>query len=139
MTQWQPGMIITADRLNDGPPVITTASGLAAGTDFAINDFRGAKTGKMVVLDMYLARTGADIAQTGGNIVSPEPVCCTVPSGWRPTNGTINGSWDNGSSEGGFVIGTDGVCTLRTASSNISGTTGSGVSNLRLHVSFIQT
>jgi hypothetical protein len=132
-------MRITSNRLNDGPPVITTNSGLVAGTGFAVNDFRGARTGRMVVLDMYVARTGADIVQTGGNIVSPEPVCCTVPAGWCPTNGTINGSWDNGSSEGGFVIGTDGICTLRTASANISGTAGAGISNLRLHVSFIQT
>ena len=134
MTQWQPGMRITADRLIDGPPVITTTAGLVAGSGFSVNDFRGMRTGHMVVLDMYVLRTGGTLTATNGTLVSPEPVACTVPSGWCPNNGTINGSWDDGTSEGGFVIGNDGVCTLRTASSDITTSR-----NLRLHVSFIQT
>lgn len=130
MTQYQPGMILTEERLNDGPPTITTDSGLVAASGFAVNDFRGYRTGRNIVLDLYLNRSGATITATSGNIADTQ--CATVPSGWRPTNGTINGGWDDGTSSGGWVIGTDGICTLRTASSDIA----SG-RNLRLHVAFI--
>ncbi|AVH58657.1 hypothetical protein C4B68_26075 [Streptomyces dengpaensis] len=128
-------MTITAARLNDGIDATTTASGLVAASGFSVNDFRGYKSGKVIVLDMFMARTGTDITQTSGNITDTQ--ICTVPAGWRPTNGTINGPWDNGISEGGFVIGTDGICTLRTASSNIGGTAGTGTTTLRLHAAFI--
>jgi hypothetical protein len=130
VTLFQPGMVITDTRLNDGPPTITTDSGLTAATGFAVNDFRGYRNGRNIVLDMYLLRTGGTITATTGNI--NDTAVCTVPAGWRPTNGTINGDWDDGSAEGGFVIGTDGVCTLRTASSDITLNR-----NLRLHVGFV--
>ncbi|GAA4999457.1 hypothetical protein [Streptomyces siamensis] len=133
MTLWVPGMKITASRLNDGPAVTTTNSGLVAASGFTVNDFRGYRSGRTIVLDMYLLRTGATITQTSGNI-TPDVQICTAPIGWRPTNGTINGPWDDGTSEGGFVIGTDGVCTLRTAYSDIAG---SSTRNLRLHIGFI--
>lgn len=130
MTQWQPGMAITANRLIDGPPTINTDSGLVAATGFAVNDFRGYRNGRNIVLDMYMNRTGGTITATTGNI--GDTAICTVPAGWRPTNGTINGDWDDGVAEGGFVMGTDGICTLRTGSSDIIATR-----NLRLHVGFI--
>jgi hypothetical protein len=139
MTLWQPGMTITAARLNDGPPVITTDAGLVAATGFSVNDFRGQRTGKNVTLDIYLHRTGADITVSGGNIADTQ--ACTVPAGWRPTNGTINGSWDDGTAGGGFVVGNDGICTLRTSNGSpirgdATAPTGQG-SNLRLHADFI--
>jgi hypothetical protein len=123
-------MTITDVRLNDGPPVTTTDTGLVAASGFAVNDFRGYRCGRNIVLDMYLNRTGTTIAATTGNINDTQ--ICTVPAGWRPTNGTINGDWDDGTSSGGFVVGTDGICTLRTASSDITNNR-----NLRLHVGFI--
>lgn len=130
MTQWQPGMILTANRLIDGPPVITTDTGLVAATGFSVNDFRGYRCGRHIVLDMYINRTGATITATTGNIGDTQ--ICTTPTGWRPTNGTINGDWEDGVAEGGFVIGTDGLTTLRTGSSDII-----AGRNLRLHVGFI--
>ncbi|MFD4880005.1 hypothetical protein ACFWOB_42505 [Streptomyces sp. NPDC058420] len=140
MTLWQPGMRITDDRLNDGPPTLTTATGLVAATGFTVSDFRGYRTGHNVELNMYLFRSGATIAVSGaGNLA--DTACCTVPSGWRPTSGTINGNWDDGTAEGGFVVGVDGICTLRTTNGEpIVGeatTAGSG-RNLRLHITFIQ-
>ncbi|MGW5467678.1 hypothetical protein [Streptomyces chartreusis] len=137
MTNWLAGMEITAARLADGIDPTVTTTGLSAASGFSVNDFYGVKSGKNVELAIYLARTGADITASGGNI--SDTACCTVPSGLRPTaTSTINGSWDNGSVSGGFVIGTDGICTLRTSSGNINGTAGTGVTNLRLHISFIQ-
>jgi hypothetical protein len=129
MTAWLAGMQITADRLNNDSPT-TTAAGLTAATGFAVNSFSGYRVGNMVVLDLYMNRSGANITATTGNITDTQ--IATVPAGWRPTAGTINGTWDNGGAEGGWVIGTDGICTLRTASDTIvSGT------NLRLHIGFI--
>ncbi|MCX4578107.1 hypothetical protein OHB41_33955 [Streptomyces sp. NBC_01571] len=130
MTLWQPGMRITSNRLNDGPPVISTNSGLLAGSGFTVNDFRGYRTGRSFVLDLYLLRTGAAIVLTSGNL--PDTTCATVPVGWRPTNGTINGAWDDGTSFGGFVLGTDGLATLRTSNLDIA-----NGRNLRLHAEFI--
>lgn len=139
MTLWQPGMVITAGRLNDGVDAVTTDAGLVAASGFAVNDFRGQRSGKNVTLDIYMHRTGADIAVTGGNV--PDTAVCTVPVGWRPNNGTLNGSWDDGTAGGGFVIGNDGVCTLRTSNGSLirgdaTAPTGQGA-NLRLHADFI--
>lgn len=134
MTTWSAGMRITAGRLNDNTSAFT-ATGLTAGTGFSVNTFLGRKVSGVTILDMYVARTGADITAASGNIT--DTACCTIPSGWRPPDQTINGTWDNGVVQGGFVVGTDGICTLRTSSGTITGTAGSGVSNLRLHISFV--
>lgn len=140
MTAWQPGMTITAARLMEGPNPVITTSGLVAASGFTVSDFRGYKCGKNVELNMYLFRSGATIAVSGaGNLA--DTACCTVPAGLRPTSGTINGNWDDGTAEGGFVVGIDGICTLRTTNGEpIVGeatTAGSG-RNLRLHIAFIQ-
>ncbi|MGW1595241.1 hypothetical protein [Streptomyces sp. NPDC002343] len=139
MTLWQPGMLITAARLNDGIDAVTTTSGLVIASGFSLNDFRGSRAGKNVTLDIYVHRTGADITVTGGNIVDTQT--CTVPAGFRPNNGTVNGSWDDGTAQGGFVIGNDGICTLRTSNGSLirgdaTSPTGQG-SNLRMHADFI--
>lgn len=116
------------------PPqtLTSTTSGLTAGSGFSTNDFAGNREGRVTAIDVYLTRTGSNIAESGGNI--PDTVCCTLPSGWRPTHQTINGTWDSGVTGGGFVVGTDGICTLRTATGDIA-----NGANLRLHVVFIKT
>ncbi|NEB04503.1 hypothetical protein [Streptomyces sp. SID13726] len=129
MTTWKSGMLVTAARLADDTPT-TTTSGLTASTGFTVSTFSGYRAGNVVIVDMFMNRSGADITASSGNIT--DTACCTLPSGWRPTSQTINGSWDNGSVSGGFVCGTDGICTLRSAGGNIvSGT------NLRMHLEFI--
>ncbi|MET7687940.1 hypothetical protein ABZT06_08165 [Streptomyces sp. NPDC005483] len=110
----------------------STNSGLSAASGFAVVDFAGYREGRVTAIDAFLTRTGATINESGGNIA--DTVCCTLPSGWRPTHQTINGSWDSGVAGGGFVVGTDGICTLRSATGDISNN-----SNLRLHVVFIKT
>lgn len=116
------------------PPdtLTSTTSGLTVKTGFALNDFAAYREGRVIAVDVYLSRTGSTINEDDGNIVDTD--CCTLPSGWRPTHQTINGCWDSGVAGGGFAVGTDGVCTLRTATGNVA-----NGSNLRLHVVFIKT
>ncbi|MBA2629653.1 MAG: hypothetical protein H0U84_01340 [Thermoleophilaceae bacterium] len=122
-------MRITAGRMLADTPTVTTA-GLTAAAGFSVTDFRGARSGNVIVLDMYVQRTGAALVLTSGNLA--DTLICTAPAGWRPTQGTISSAWDDGIVDGGFVIGTDGLCTLRTASGDIATSR-----NLRLHISFI--
>jgi len=110
----------------------STTSGLSAGSGFTVTNFYAYRFGKVVAIDMYLTRSGSTITATTGN-VTPDVAVATLPSGWRPTHATINGAWDDGTSAGGWVVGTDGVCTLRTASSDIT-----NGRNLRFHITFIQ-
>jgi hypothetical protein len=129
MTLWLAGMRMTADRLNDYSLDASTTTGLTAGTDFSVNSFSGRRSKGTVILDMYLNYTGAGITATTGNIA--DTLICTVPAGWRPPHQTINGAWDSGAECGGFVLGTDGLTNIRTASDTIS--TGA---NLRLQAIF---
>jgi hypothetical protein len=116
------------------PPatLTSTTSGLSVSSGFALNDFAGYREGRMVVVDIYLSRTGATIQADTGNIV--DTVCCTLPSGWRPLHGTINACYDTGVVHGGWVVGTDGVCTLRTASNDLASGT-----NLRMHATWLRS
>lgn len=116
------------------PPqtLTSTSTGLTAASGFAVNDFAGYREGRVTMVDAYVSRTGGTINESGGNIA--DTACCTLPSGWRPTHQTINGGWDNGVVSGGFVVGTDGICTLRSATGDITNGT-----NLRLHLMFIKT
>lgn len=114
------------------PSLSSTTSGLSVASGFSQLDFFGFRQGRSVTIDVYLTRTGSNIVATNGNIA--DTVCCTLPSGWRPTHDTIVSCFDNGIVHGGWVVGTDGLCTLRTASEDIGNAT-----NLRLHVGFLIT
>lgn len=130
MTVWLAGMRITADRLNDYSLDDETTSGFVIASGWALNNFWANRQGATVEMNIYVNRTGADITASTGNIA--DTAVGTAPAGWRPnSSSTITGFWDDGTSSGGFVIGTDGVVTLRTGSSTIT----SG-RNLRLHVVF---
>ncbi|EFE65747.1 predicted protein [Streptomyces viridosporus ATCC 14672] len=114
------------------PSLVTSTTGLSAAAGFSVLDFFGHRQGKVVSIDLYLTRTGGKLALVNGNL--PDLVAATVPSAWRPTHSTITGCWDNGIVHGGFVIGTDGIVTLRTANDDIDGGT-----NLRFHITFLRT
>lgn len=114
------------------PSLVSTTSGVSTGSGFALTDFFGFRQGRSVTIDVYLTRTGSAIASTKGNIA--DTVVCTLPSGWRPTHDTITGCFDTGIVHGGWVVGVDGICTLRTASDDIASGT-----NLRLHIGFLLT
>jgi len=121
-----------ANWVTPQPALTSTTSGLTAASGFSVNSFYGFRQGRFITLDMYVARSGGNLPLSSGNL--PDVVCCTAPANWRPTHDTINGSWDNGVVGGGFVIGVDGICTLRTS----DGTIESGT-NLRLHIAFLKT
>jgi hypothetical protein len=132
------GNVTAAGTITGSPTVITT--GLTAGSGFTINSggFSAYRFGKVVAVDMYMHRSGTTITSTSGNIT--DAAIATLPAGWRPTNGTINGAWDDGTTFGSWVVGTDGICTLRTSYGDITGDAtlpGNG-RNLRLHITFIQ-
>ncbi|MEU0808642.1 hypothetical protein [Streptomyces sp. NPDC005970] len=129
MTAWKAGMLITAARLLDDTPT-TTTSGIVAATGFTVTTFTGYRVGNTIELNANIQRTGADIPATTGNINDVQ--ICTMPAGWRPTVGTTDFFWDSGFESGAFVMGTDGICTLRTATDNINTN-----ANLRLHAVFI--
>lgn len=114
------------------PSLSSTTSGLSVSSGFSLLDFFGFRQGRSVTIDVYLTRTGSNIVSNSGNIA--DTVCCTLPSGWRPTHDTVTSCFDNGIVHGGWVVGTDGLCTLRTASDDIGNAT-----NLRLHVGFLIT
>jgi hypothetical protein len=131
MTAWSPGVAITAAALNDGIDATIVTTGFTPATGWAVSDFNVATSGKVVEVNVYLNRSGAAITNTAGNI--SDTAAGTLPAGVRPTRGTINGFWDNGTAAGGFVVGTDGVMTLRTS----NGQDIASGSNLRLHIVFI--
>lgn len=131
MTNWLAGMRITPARLNDRTSA-TTTTGLTAATGFTVSSFRGRKVAGITVIDALVTRSGADLVPATAGNISPDVLMCTFPVGWRPIDQTANAEWDNGTAEGGCVIGTDGLCTLRTANGTISTST-----NLRVHLEFI--
>lgn len=129
MTQWQPGMRITADRLNAGidPTEITT--GLVAATGWGVANFNARRVGQDVFVNVGLTNT------TGGNVLVPgtnngnvgmDPVIGTLPDGWHPTE-VVSESWDNGTVSGGCVINTNGTISIRTTTYNQPVTTGSTI------------
>jgi hypothetical protein len=140
-TDFLTGQRLTADLLNtniiDVPDVtVVTATVGTVASGFSVNDVRAAtlSDGKHVDIDLYCARTGADITATSGNIA--DTLMFTLAAAYRPTH-IKSAIWGNGTSSGEATVDTAGLVTLRTASSTINGTAGSGVTNLRLSVSFI--
>ncbi|GHD70109.1 hypothetical protein GCM10010317_076700 [Streptomyces mirabilis] len=121
-----------ANWVTPEPSLASTTSGLSVAAGFTAIDFYGFRQGRMTTIDCFISRSGGTVNSTNGNIA--DLVICTLPSGWRPTHSTITSCWDNGLVHGGFVVGVDGICTLRTASDDIA----SG-STLRLHVAFLKT
>ena len=131
MTLWLSGMLMTADRLNDYSLDDETTSGFVIGSGFSLNNFWANRSRSTVEMNIYVNRTGGTISPTTGNL-SPDVAVGTAPAGWRPNSAsTLNGTWDDGTAVGGWVIGTDGVATLRTSSSDIT-----NGRNLRLHIVF---
>lgn len=135
MTVWLAGMQITADRLNDNSLDASTVSGLTAASGFSVSSFSGRKVNGITTVQMFVTRTGADIAQTAsdsGNI-SPDTTVCTLPVGWRPPE-TINCICGNGSVDGEATISTIGGVVLRSVSGNSGWASGT---NLRFTAMWI--
>lgn len=109
-------------------------TGLTAASGWSLIDFRARRTAQVVVVDLYMKRTGPTISVTlGGNMT--DVLMCTVPTGWRPQHGTISGFWDTGGTGwGGAALGGDGLVNLRTSYSDITNDT-----NVRCQFIFIQS
>jgi hypothetical protein len=94
----------------------TVASGFSVTTQQAWTVLAG----RLIDINLFLNRTGADITQTNSNIA--DTTCFTLDSAYWPTE-IRNGCYGNGSMDGEFSISTAGVVTLRSASYTIvSGT-----------------
>lgn len=127
MTQWLAGMLITADRLNDGIDATTSTSGATAATGFSLTSFSGRRSGKIVTVVVVLTRTGATIGETAagtGNIANTD--LATLPSGWRPPE-AVETIFNNGVNDGAVTIATNGVMTADTTSGSSGIENGSSI------------
>jgi hypothetical protein len=94
----------------------TAASGFTSSSETA----RVTLEGKLIDINLFISRSGADITQTNSNIA--DTTIFTLDSAYWPTE-VRNGCYGNGSMDGEFAISTAGVITLRSASYTIvSGT-----------------
>lgn len=115
MTQWLAGMEITADRLNDGPPVTQITSGLTAQSGFSVNSFSAYKIGHLLAFNALVTSTSA-ITATSGNIGDTN--VALLPAGWWPLD-QPNGTFGSGAMDGEFIVTTSGMIQIRSANANI--------------------
>lgn len=137
MTDWQPGMTITAERLNDGtdPEEITT--GAIAATGFAINEFVARRIGRLVYVSIQVDITTSTAIKASGSTtgnVAGDPTIATLPGGWWPSEDS-ECSWDTGTVGGGAIISSAGNILIRTIT---YGQTSAQTDNIRLSTCFIQ-
>ncbi|MFD3498776.1 hypothetical protein [Streptomyces sp. NPDC058678] len=110
MTLWQPGMRITAARLNDFTPVALTSSP-TAGTNFAVSTFAGRKAGGVTEWSVILTYSGATItAGSTGNI--GDVTVCTLPADCRPGAETPGLFEVSGVTAGSVRFLTNGQCQI---------------------------
>lgn len=82
MTLWQPGMRMTAARLNNHAPVSLTSTPTAA-TNFSVTTFTARKAAGTTEWAVMLTYSGTTItAGSTGNI--GDTLCCTLPSDCWP-------------------------------------------------------
>jgi|SRR5690606_24566998 len=114
MTLWQPGMIITADRLNDYTPIPLTVMPTTA-PNFDVAAFSARKSGGSTEWSVSLQYTSATAltANSTGNI-TPDVLCMTLPPECRPFSETYAICEVSGSRAGSVRIGTDGQCLITT-------------------------
>ncbi|MER8086623.1 hypothetical protein ABTZ57_16170 [Streptomyces sp. NPDC094048] len=134
MTLWQPGMRITAARLNDYTPVPLTSTAIPAG-GFTLTSFNARRAAGTVEWSAILVRSGDAItAGATGNITDVD--CLTVPADCRP-GFTYFGLYETaGVASGALRVSPAGVVTLtsldptasiaKNATVNLSGTFATG-------------
>lgn len=133
MTQWLAGMIITADRLNDGIDVASTTSGLTAATGFTVNNFEGRVSGRLCTVDLYMSVTTTINTTTTTTPNIADTTMATLPAGYRPSE-IVQTMWGSGVAAGDAIINTDGTVVLRTSDYNQPISSGA---NIRVHGTFI--
>ncbi|WP_055693012.1 hypothetical protein [Streptomyces prasinopilosus] len=113
MTQWQPGMIITAARLNDFTPVPLTTNPTAA-TGFTVSSYSARKAGGMTEWAVMLTYSGSTITATSTGNLAPDTLCMTLPPDCRPTAETYTMFEVGGTTAGSVRLMPDGQCLLTT-------------------------
>jgi hypothetical protein len=111
--------------------IATDTSIVTAATGFTLSaaSARTVLSGKLIFLEIFITRSGADVTQTNTNVA--DLLVCTIDAAYRPDQ-TINAVCGNGSTVGEVAIGTDGTVTLRSLSYTlVSGT------NLRITTMFL--
>lgn len=115
MTVWQPGMIVTAERLNDFTPVPLSITP-TPGAGFDLSSFTARKTGGTTEWTAILTRTGAAIiggaynSATPGNIT--DTLCMTLPAECQPDEEYYTSFDSHGTAGGGLRIAPGGACYL---------------------------
>lgn len=111
MTLWQPGMIVTAERLNDFTPVPVSVTATPA-TDFTLESFSARKSGGTMEWTAELRYTSATTitANSAGNIA--EKLCMTLPPECRPASNVYTSYDVSASALGSLRITTAGECWL---------------------------
>jgi len=108
--------VATAVGIASDVTIGTADTGFSASTQQAWT----ALDGRLIDINVFLNRSGADITQTNSNI--PDTACFTLDAAYWPSE-IRNGTYGNGSMGGEWSISTVGVITLRSASYTIvSGT-----------------
>lgn len=133
MTAWLAGMLITADRLNNGIDATSTTSGLTLSAGFTLNDWMGRTSGQLCSVDIYLAVTTTINTASGTSSNIADTQCCTIPIGYRPAH-AIQVIWGSGVASGDAVINTDGTVVLRTSDYNQPISSGA---NVRIHGAYV--
>jgi hypothetical protein len=121
-------------------PVTTTTSGATAASGFTMINWEGWKAGPVTTINFACARTGSNIfSDKVGSI--PDTTIGTLPAGWRPPD-TIYACVGDGFGNGECAITAAGVISIRSWSTNASGSTTTGGiitgRNLRVTSTFIQ-
>jgi hypothetical protein len=117
------------DTVEDGIVSDTSIGTAGSGFSASAQQARTAINGRLIYINLFLNRTGADITQTNSNIA--DTTCFTLDSAYWPSE-SLNGCYGNGSMDGEFSLTTAGVISLRSASYTIvSGT------NIRITATYI--
>lgn len=125
MTAWQPGMVITAARLNDFTPVDVSSLPTAA-TDFSVTSFGARRAAGTVEWGVLLTYSGSPLtAGSTGNLA--DTTCMTLPTDLRPGSETYATFEVAGTTSGAVRIMPDGTCRLTTAMPGSSISSGSTV------------
>jgi hypothetical protein len=116
VTLWFAGLEITAERLNDGPPVTQITTGLTAQSGFSVSSFSAYKIGHLLSFNALIASTNA-ITATSGNI--GDTSVALLPAGWWPLD-QPNGTFGSGAMDGEFIVNTSGMIQIRSANASIA-------------------
>jgi hypothetical protein len=120
-------------------PVTTTTTGATAAGGFTLVSFQGWKTGHLSTINLAVARSGSNIVSDGGGSI-PDTAIGTLPADWRPPD-TVYAGVGDGFGNGECSITTAGLVSIRSWSSNSSGSATVGIVTgrfLRVTKTFIQ-